>query len=959
MKQMLALTRKELKVYFGSPMAAIFIGAFLLVSLFSFFWIETFFARNLADIRPLFRWMPLLLIFLVAALTMRQWSEEQRAGTMEVLLTLPVKLPQLVFGKFLAVLALVALALTLTLGLPITVDLLGDLDWGPVLGGYLGALLMAAAYIAIGLFVSSRTDNQIVALIVTVMLAGLFYLVGSAHITNFVGNQTGELLRSLGTGSRFASIERGVLDLRDIIYYLSLTGLFLTANVISLDQKRWSSGSNTVRYRRGIWLGAGLICANLLALNIWLHQINNLRVDVTENGLYSVSSATRDLIYNLEEPLLLRGYFSQRTHPLLAPLIPRIRDLMAEYQVVSGGNVEVSFVDPRHDEQLETEANRQYGIKPVPFQVSGRYEASVVNSYFHILVKYGDQHTTLSFNDLIETERRQDGQLEVRLRNLEYDLTRAIKKTVYGFQSLANVFAGINGELELTLIATPRSLPEPFAQLPAQIGRVAEELRLQADGKLAFSIIDPDHADGAGRQEVNRRYQIQPLSIPFVTEEPFYLHLFLTSGERNEPIYLTGEMGEAEIRHEIEGVLKRTASGFQKTVGLWTPQDLASMGMMMQAPAGEYRFFQQVLGENYNVEEVDLVTGRVAADIDVLLLVAPQEMSDLERFAVDQYLMRGGSVVALAGRYLLDIPPGAQSLNLRPVEDGITPLLVRYGINVEEALVMDRQNEPFPIPVNRDIGGFVVREIQQIEYPFFVDVRAKGMNRQSPVTASLPAVTMNWVSPVMVDPAVNSNRRVSTLLQSSQRSWLYTGTDIQPDFERYPRFGFAMGEPLQAYPLAVTVQGAFDSFFTEETDPRRAGGEKAPRSSITAGSESQSPLMPLIRRSPAAARLVVVGSAEFINDAVIGISQSIGQDRYLNSLEFLQNIIDWAVEDEELLTIRSRGSHARLLAPMTGRQETFWETFNYCLALAGLAGVSLAGIRRQRRERPLVLERVE
>jgi ABC-2 type transport system permease protein len=110
--------------------------------------VETFFARGIADVRPLFRWMPVLMILLVAALTMRQWSEEQRSGTLEVLLTLPVSPWQLVLGKFLAVLALVAVSLALTLFLPITVSLLGNLDWGPVIGGYLAAILLAGAYAA-------------------------------------------------------------------------------------------------------------------------------------------------------------------------------------------------------------------------------------------------------------------------------------------------------------------------------------------------------------------------------------------------------------------------------------------------------------------------------------------------------------------------------------------------------------------------------------------------------------------------------------------------------------------------------------------------------------------------------------------------------------------------------------------------------------------------------------------
>ena len=132
MKQISSIIRKELDSYFGSPMAIIFLGTFLVVTLFTFFWVDTFFARGVADVRPLFRWMPILLIFLVSTLTMRQWSEEQRSGTLEILLTLPVRAYQLVVGKFLAVLILVIIALILTLPLPIMVFMLGNLDWGPI-----------------------------------------------------------------------------------------------------------------------------------------------------------------------------------------------------------------------------------------------------------------------------------------------------------------------------------------------------------------------------------------------------------------------------------------------------------------------------------------------------------------------------------------------------------------------------------------------------------------------------------------------------------------------------------------------------------------------------------------------------------------------------------------------------------------------------------------------------------
>ncbi len=960
MKEIMVIVRKELKTYFGSPMAAIFIGAFLLVSLFSFFWVETFFARNIADIRPLFRWMPLLLIFLVAALTMRQWSEEERMGTLEILLTLPVRLSQLVLGKFLAVLALVGLALLLTGGLPLTVAILGNLDWGPVIGGYLGALLLAAAYIAIGLYISSRTDNQIIALILTVLLGGFFYLLGSAGFTAFMGNRAGDFFRALGTGSRFSSIERGVIDLRDLVYYGSLTAFFLVLNGVALARKSWSGGSLDRSPRRQARLGLVLLAINLVLLNVWLARVHTpLRLDLTEQKEYSLSASTRDLISNLPEPLLLRGYFSAKTHPLLAPLVPRIKDLMNEYRIASGGKVEVSFVDPRQDEEVEREANQLYGIKPVPFQVAGRYEAAVVNSYFHILVKYGDQFVTLGYNDLIEVHPRPDGEIEVGLRNLEYDLTKSIKKAVYGFQSLSSIFAK-GGDYGLTLVVTPDTLPESLKPLVEQVRAVAADLVKEAGGKLHFVELDPDRDNN--RQEVMDRFKIEPLAAGIFSDQTFFLHLMLTTPSGSERIFLGQDMGKAEIRQDVEAALKRHASGFLKTVGIWLPPDDNAANPYAAPTGGNYRLFQEVLRENYNLERVDLQSGRVGGDIDTLLLVAPQNLNDLERLAVDQYLMRGGAVIVLAGAYQLDLPPGAKTLNVKKIEGGLAEVLASYGITIDPSLIMDKQNEPFPIPVNRDLGGFVVQEIRQLDYPYFVDVRSDGMSHDSPVTASLPAVTMNWASPLLLNEKKNDKRRVTTLLSSSPDSWVSESTDIQPDFQRYPSFGFGVGEELAPHPLAVSVQGVFDSYFAGRPDPRQAEAKVAePGQDEETPAKDQdkdkTPLLkdPLVTSSPDSARLVVVGSSEFINDTVLGISRSTGQDRFMNSLEFLQNLVDWSVADEDLLAIRSRGTHARLLVPLTPAAQAFWEWLNYGLALLALLGVALYGALKVRRETPMPL----
>lgn len=950
MKQAVAIARKELSAYFGSPLALIFVGTFLAVTLFTFFWVDKFFARNIADVRPLFRWMPVLLIFLVAALTMRQWSEEQRSGTLEVLLTLPVQRVWLVLGKFLAVIALVALSLALTLFVPITVALLGRLDWGPVLGGYLAALLMAAAYAAIGLFVSSRTDNQIVSLIVTVLLGGTFYLLGTTGVTGVAGKTLGEVLRAIGTGSRFESIERGVIDLRDLIYYLSLSALFLMLNIVSLDAKRWSRGPHMAAYRRQVILTVLLVAANLIALNTWLFPLAGLRADLTADRAYSLSPVTKDLIRSLQEPLLIRGYFSEKTHPLLAPLVPAIRDLLKEYEIAARGKIRIEIVDPRQNEESETEASQVYGIQPTPFRIAGRYEASVVNSYFDILVRYGDQHVVLSWSDLIEVEQSGD-QVQVRLRNLEYDLTRSIKKVVYGFQSLDAVFASIQEPIKLTAFITPNTLPAGLQEVPQRVEKVARALQEESGGAFTFEIIDPD-APGSPvtRQTLLNSYNLRPILVSPFSEESYYLDLILQIGKKGQLLYPSGDMTEADIRTEIESALKRATPGFLKTVGLWLPklgpvQDPFT-GSINQ-PLSSWDLLQEQLSQNYTVKQVDLSSGRVPGDVDVLVVAAPQGMSDKERFAIDQYLMRGGAVAVAAGNYVLAQQQFPGGLTMDQISDGLQEMLAGYGVKVENSMVLDPRNEPFPIQVARKVGNMQVIEIQQVNYPYFVDVRPDSMDRQSPIVANLPAITLQWVSPLSLDQEKMQGRQVAILLQSTAQSWLRDSLTIQPQPDLYPEYGFPVEGEQAARPLAVAIRGSFDSFFKGKASPFQTGTE------ITATASITEPVLGTIETSPESARLVVIGSAEFIDDAVLGISNQLFPDRYLNNLQFMQNVVDWLAEDEDLLSIRSRGTYARLLKPLDQSDQQIWEGLNYALALVAVVAIGVVWNVRRRNETPL------
>ncbi len=230
----LTVFKKELKGFFFSPIAYIVITTFLLLS--GWFFFSTFFLYNQAELRTFFTQLPLIFAFIVPAVTMRLFSEELSSGSFELLSTLPVSGTGIVVGKFLAALTFIALMLLPTLAYVFSVALLGDLDLGPVFGGYCGALLLAGAYTGIGLLASSITQNQIVAFILGMALC--FGLTIFDRMLFFVPESLLGVFAYLGSTAHFQNIARGIIDTRDLIYFLSLIFLALYGTVFVLQEKK-------------------------------------------------------------------------------------------------------------------------------------------------------------------------------------------------------------------------------------------------------------------------------------------------------------------------------------------------------------------------------------------------------------------------------------------------------------------------------------------------------------------------------------------------------------------------------------------------------------------------------------------------------------------------------------------------------------------------------------------------
>jgi len=234
MRQVHHIFKKEFKSYFVSPIAYIVIGIFLLVS--GWFFFTPFFLFNQANLRNFFALLPVVFSFVVPAITMRLFSEELSVGSYELLLTMPVTMLDIVLGKFLASVVFVAAMLMPTVAYPIAVSFLGQLDWGPVFGGYIGAVLLGAAFSAIGLFASSLTRNQIIAFIAGMAIC--FALTLLDKMLFFLPRSLLEILQYLGADFHFQNISKGIVDSRDIIYFFSVCFIGLYATHLALQEKR-------------------------------------------------------------------------------------------------------------------------------------------------------------------------------------------------------------------------------------------------------------------------------------------------------------------------------------------------------------------------------------------------------------------------------------------------------------------------------------------------------------------------------------------------------------------------------------------------------------------------------------------------------------------------------------------------------------------------------------------------
>lgn len=433
------IARRELRSLFDHPTGYVLLVVFVIVNDFLFF--RQAYLLGVASLRPMLDLLPWVLLFLVPAVTMRALADDTRLGTLEVVLAQPVTELELLAGKYLGQLLFLWIALALTIPVPLLLSLGADLHAGVVVAQYVGSALLAVGLCGVGIWTSSIARHQITAFIVGVAVMFPLILIGLNPLIVGLPPWLAGIAQSLGVTSHFQNIARGVIDLRDAVYFVTLAALFLTFAFLSLMSRKLSHGGDALRR---LMVGTALLAAAIVVVNLFGRHIGG-RLDLTPDNSYTLSRATKDLLRDLDDLVTIKLVASKELPTQVAISKRDIDDLLSDVRAAGGGNVRVIELVPGEDDGAEEEA-RNLGIPPIQFNVVGEDEFQVKEGYLGLAVQYADGTETIPF-----VGRTDD--LEYRIASFVRSLT-ATELPVVGLveQSTSRdpgaTYRNLRGELE-------------------------------------------------------------------------------------------------------------------------------------------------------------------------------------------------------------------------------------------------------------------------------------------------------------------------------------------------------------------------------------------------------------------------------------------------------------------------------------------------------------------------------
>jgi ABC-2 type transport system permease protein len=817
LRNIFTLAKREFSGYFATPVAYVFLVIFLLMTgFFTFMLGMDLFDRNQASLESFFTWHPWLYLFLVPAVAMRLWSEEKRTGTLELLLTLPITAWQAVLAKFLASWVFLILALALTFPVWITVNKLGSPDNGAILCAYIGSALMAGAYLAIGCMTSALTRNQVVSFILSVVICLFTILAGFAPVTNFMAGlfpdspSVVEFVANLSVITHFEYFQRGVLDFRDVLFFVSVIAFALYVTGVIVRSAQESRTAVNFSYALGFVAVGALI---LIGANATTAQLR-WKVDLTEGNIYSLSEGT--------ERILLR-------------------------------------------------LNDERGTEADAFKLEVRL-------------------------------------YQTRDKRVPNNHTRYAKRV----EDMLREYEGMAGNM-----ARGDSAPMVFHRINVQPDSPEEDQAIKDN--IEKFLMGPGEFAYLG------------LSLSYAEKTENIVLLFFGQGGRS--MSLRSEVTlEYEISRAITRLLKTKNN--RVVIGIMAPPSVQVMGglphgippqMAMQRgmqPRPPWELVQELQREYDEVRTVDFATGisrneqseeqsLAESDIDMLLVIHPQNISERAQFAIDQFVLNGGKLVAFLDPFygFASGPMGG----FGPSESSSTlnKLLPAWGLYFDDQHVLADMDSPF----RRDPRGSEV-------WPTWVELPGKSHSQTEIVTQDLGTVSVLHAGAFTGKAAdkglvqVNLFSTSTNAMRLATKTSAGTATNATAVFP-LPRFSAAQNKIARTFKgsgkssvLAVKLTGAFATAFPKG-DP-----EAVPPADANATVPKDNALK--VVRKDTSPVVVLVGDVDLLNDGMPGnqpMHDAFGRFvGFRNSnFAFVKNLADYLTGDDDLIRVRSQSQRDRPL----------------------------------------------
>ncbi len=786
---------RELGAYFNSAIAYIFIIVFSLVT--SFLYMSQFFLIGRADMRGFFGILPIILCVFLPAVTMRLWSEDQKGNTLELLLTFPMKPQALVLGKYFAALAFYLVSLASTLMIPIMLRVLGRPDIGAIAGGYVGALLMGALFLALGTLISGFCKDQIVSFILTVVACFSFYLIGlefiAASIDGWILGLGSFLQNFFGMTQHFASFERGVISLPDLFYFLIGIIVFLTLNGF------WIEGRMRPK-ARAIFASVVGVCILIFIVSNWLLEgLPFGRFDLTEGKIYTVSDASKRILEKLEAPVTMKLYISpQEKMPTGMKTVEQdILDKLDELRVVSSGKLNYKII---HIEAAE---------------VAGAGEG--------------------------EGAEKSEMEQTLQSKGIQPFQVRSVEADEVGVTLIYSALSVAYKEKPEELI--PRIFPQNLPELEYLVLSKIYRLSLDKEPKLA-------------------------LMAPFEEKSV-----------------------DPQLKALMSSLGQNMPDQYKEDTYKLIPEALAYAG---------YEADRITLTKNNNIPE----------GTKTLLIVAPESLSERQRYEIARFLRGGGSLFIAAQNYRFNYDTSSGrgiQIDSTKLEHGLDPLLEGWGLGLSKDFLMDEENEALNISGASSLGPFALSV--PVRTPIHILIKEEGMNQNVSMTSRLSMMLYLWGSALNLNEQQLTDHalKFTKLLWSSSQSWqtpYHAGPLTVADFDskRHSSSG--------KFPLSVMVEGTFPDPFEGKPAPAWPDDPAATDPSVEKTEPAPSPV------TPQPGKLILTGCSTFLEESFF---QGGGH------LNFLLNSVDALTLGEELIQIRSKQPVDRTVPRISAPMKATWK----------------------------------